>query len=192
MKRLTLPIVLFLFVSSFSYGQSSFIPDSTVNAVMVLRNKNSAEKFSQTKLESFVVNEFDTCLFEEEQPFVLFINDNKTEYLMAIIHEGTSSFLFSEFKIGYLCFDSLIKFNIQYIQTPYLSFFTESGLKLGITSMDVVDQKGTPTLWNSNQIVYCLDLNGFGFDENNVCDYYLQCTIHDDKVTKIEYGYSLR
>ncbi len=192
MRNLIMMIMLLFFVFPLLLnGQTSFIPDSTVNSIMVLRNIHSVENFSQSTLDVLPVNEFDTSFFKEEQPFVLFVNYSQTEYLMAIIHEGTFKYWFSEFKIGYLCFECLINSKIQYVQTSYPSFYTESGLKLGVDTVDVVYQKGRPKYIGKNEILYCFNSNSSELDESDVCEYFLKCTICKDKVTKIEYGYDL-
>ncbi len=183
-------LIIFISVYQLSFGQSKFIPDSTVNSILALRSPKTIEKFSSRVLDSLPVNEFASSFLYEEQPFVLFINSNRTEFLMAIIHEGTYKLYFSEFKIGYLCYDSLINSDIKYIQTPYTSFYTESGLKLGIKIDNVMDVKGSSATYTNDNLCYCYNSIDSEFVIYGECEYFLRCIIKNDIVVKIEYGYT--
>lgn len=72
--------------------------EDTINQRLVFQDNASSLLFSPILSDKFVV---ESCpLFKEIEPFVLFVNKYKTEYLKAILWEGQSYFDFYEFEIG--------------------------------------------------------------------------------------------
>jgi len=132
--------LIFSIVLMFGYTQvfaQRFIPDTTINSILLLQNTSSSILFCSNLDSSKINHDGEIDFFKEEQPFVLFLNTYKTEYLIAIIHEGTFKYYFSEFEIGKISDSILQKLKIPYIVTQYKDFRTENNLSLGITLDDL-------------------------------------------------------
>lgn len=114
--------------------------EDTINQRLVFQDNESSLLFSPILSDKFVV---ESCpLFKEIEPFVLFVNKYKTEYLKAILWEGQSYFDFYEFEIGKLDSNILDNIGIPYIILLDSSFYINSGLRLGCTKHELVALKG--------------------------------------------------
>lgn len=167
-------------------GQNKFTPDYMISSLLKMRDiSTSLELFSSSML---IIEE--EKFFKIDQPFMLFLNSSKTEYLIAIIHEGTWKFYFSEFEIGKISDSILTALKIPYIVTKYSNFQTENNVFLGLYLKDVERLKGMNYLRKENRIRYCYNSLNSEFAEYSSCEYYFECELTDDKVTKIRFGYS--
>lgn len=181
--------VLILFFNNNLLSQKEFIPDTTINSTLVLRNISSAKMF-YTNIDSSIIIDDENNFFKIKQPFILFLNDSKTHYLAAIIHEGTWINYFSEFEIGEITDTTLERINLTYIITKYKDFKTESGIGLGITLDSLKQIKGNDYLIVNNKIKYCYNSSSSEFLDYGGCEYYLECEIKNNKIIRIRFGYS--
>jgi hypothetical protein len=169
-------------------GQKKFTPDTTINSILQLRNISSFALF-YPNTDSIVTTE-NLVFFDFDQPFVLFLNASKTEYLAAIVHEGTWKNYFSEFEIGKISDNILQKMNIPYIVTEYQNFQTESNIYVGISVKTLEQLKGRDYLRIGNKIKYCYNRLDSEFLEIGECEYYLECELIDNKIIKFRFGYT--
>lgn len=165
--------------------------EDTINQRLVFQDNESSLLFSPILSDKFVV---ESCpLFKEIEPFVLFVNKYKTEYLKAILWEGQSYFDFYEFEIGKLDSNILDNIGIPYIILLDSSFYIDSGLKLGCAKHELVALKGGGKE-EGNIIFYCYHIEGFwddepGYDSSESCDYYLRCLFQKNKLISLRFGY---
>lgn len=125
--------------------QKNHSPDTTINNLLALSNENSAKNFYPLIDSVSLINEDSfNSMFDilDNHPFVIFVNSKQTEYLIAFFHEGGTHNSFNEFQIGYLTKDIIKKINSRYIKTQYNSFYTNSGLHLGISQKTLQKIKG--------------------------------------------------
>lgn len=182
-------IILYLILPNNILSQKEFIPDTTINSKLILRNIGSAKMF-YANIDTSIIIDDENNFFKINQPFLFFLNDSKTQYLAAIIHEGTCINYISEFEIGEISDTTLEKINIPYIITKYKDFKTESGIGLGITLDSLQQIKGNDYLIVNNKIRYCFNSSGSEFLDYGGCEYYLECEIKNNKIIKIKFGYS--
>jgi hypothetical protein len=182
-------IVLYLILPYNILSQKEFIPDTTINSKLILRNIGSAKMF-YANIDSSIIIDDENNFFKIKQPFILFLNDSKTQYLAAIIHEGTWRNYFSEFEIGEITDTTLSGINFPYIITKYKDFKTESGISLGITLDSLKQIKGKNYSVIDNKIKYCYNSLNSEFLENDDCEYYLECELENNRIIRIRFGYS--
>ncbi len=158
----------------------TFLPDSTVNNILILNNAESSKRFYSEISSEKVIN------FLRESPVLGFTNKDANEYLLLYQYEGGVKDAFSCFEIG----------NIESIKeeltiTSHRKFETESGLMLGMSMNDLIRIKGKSYKKNENKIIYRItDYSNSNFLKNyNVPAYFLECTLKDNKIVKIKYGF---
>lgn len=157
-----------------------FVPDSTVNNILKLNNIESSKKFypniSSLKLIDFL----------RESPVFVFSNENN-EYLLTYQYEGSTNSEFSCFEIGKLSDLNGVK----PINVSYSKFETESGIRLGLTLNKLIEIKGESFIRDGDVITYNEDdyLNSDFLIRHNMPAYFLECTLRDNKIEKIKFGF---
>lgn len=159
----------------------SFVPDSTINNVLTLNNSESSKQF-YPEISSSVK------LIERlrESP-VLAFNSKAKEYLLLYQYEGGVKNEFSCFEIGYV---SNLGEN-ETINTDYKNFETESGLKLGLSLKELIKIKGKSYTKEGSKIIYRVDdyPNSSFLKRYNMPAYFLECTLQNDRINKIKFGF---
>lgn len=160
----------------------SFVPDTTVNSVLILNNEQS--------LSGFVPNGKGLTLtnYLRETPVIIFLNKGKDEFLLAYQYEGGTKNSFSAFEIGYVK-DLKQKAGVV---TSYEHFSTESGLKLGDSISKVLSIKGTGYL-NKSDTTLVYEISDYQKSDflkfHNMPAYSFHCSMVQDKITGIRYGF---
>lgn len=158
---------------------NTFVPDSSINRKLLLNNDRSLQEFYQN------VNTLKLIEFVRESPIIAFCNMSKSEYLFAYQYEGNTANEFSCFEVGY--FDKKIE---SYSQSNYKEFATESGLRLGLSLVDVERIKGKDYTKQGNKIIYQISDPNSAFLRNyNMPEYFLECDLQQNKVIKIKFGF---
>lgn len=163
-----------------SIQEPSFLPDSTVNEILVLSRSESAERFySNISYEPYLTH-------LRESPIVGFKNKDNSEYLLLYQYEGGVKNGFSCIEIGYTR-DLQKKFTA----LDYVKFKTESGLMLGMTLKELEYIKGNSYIQDVNKVVYQLKdyPNSSFLRSHNMPAYFLECTLKDDRIIRIKYGF---
>ena len=160
--------------------EATFLPDSTVNEILVLSRSESAEIFySNISSEQYITH-------LRESPVIGFSNKDNSEYLLLYQYEGGVRNEFNCFEIGYA--NDLEK---EFTALDYGRFKTESGLALGMTLKELENIKGSSYTQDGNKVAYQLaDYPNSSFlRSHNMPAYFLECTLKDDRVIRIKYGF---
>lgn len=160
--------------------EATFLPDSTVNEILILSRSESAEVFySDISSEQYITH-------LRESPVIGFSNKENNEYLLLYQYEGGVKNAFSCFEIGYT--SNLEK---KLTTLDYNRFKSESGLALGITLSELENIKGKSYTQNGTKVVYQLaDYENSSFLRSyNMPAYFLECMLEDDRVVRIKYGF---
>ncbi len=162
-------------------------PDSTINSRLKLLNARSFRNFCINYKKSELVNGV------RESPVKIFVNNNKSEYLIAYHLEGDTKDAFGVFEIGYTNNEIL---KSKWIQTSYKTFMTENQVKLSITKDDLIKIKGQGFRISSSKkedsiIRYEIsDYRGSAFCKRyNMAGYFYECTVRNSKIIKIKFGF---
>lgn len=166
-----LGVILLIMSCNKVYAQNSFIPDTTINSLYVLRDAKSSGK--------------------EVSPFIIFTNTDKTKYLFAFQHEGDINYSFSEFEIGYITGGIEKEENSRYFITEYEDFKTESNIHLGMTLEDLENIKGKNYTRNGDIITYLVnDIDCDFLRRYNMPEYFFRCELIDNRVCNIKFGFT--
>jgi len=190
--QLLLICVFFVFTFTYNcrvFGQKEFVPDTTVNSILLLRNVSSFALFCSNS-DSIIIIDKKIVFFDFDQPFVLFLNVSQTKYLAAIIHEGTWKNYFSEFEIGEISDSTLQEIDIPYIVTKHQDFQTENNIHINMPMKSLEHLKGKDYVLVGNKIKYCYNSLDSEFLEFGGCEYYLECELVNDKIVKFRFGYT--
>uniref|UniRef100_A0AB33J1K9 Uncharacterized protein n=1 Tax=Prevotella sp. GTC17253 TaxID=3236793 RepID=A0AB33J1K9_9BACT len=108
-------------------------------------------------------------------------------------YEGDNKNIFSVFEFGYLKDDTLLKKCI-INKTNYISFATESGLKLGMAFKDVVRLKGKSYTLEKEIVGKILKytINDAGasiLKQYEMSSYFMELYFRDDIVYKVKFGF---
>lgn len=116
---------------------SKYIPDSTINNKLIFDDDNSTEKFypDYKKLSYYDITAF-------SHPFILFVNKNISQYLIAYTYEGGTVNAFDCFETGYYKENKKLD-TLKYYRTNEQHFKTESDLGLGSSFEEIINKKGT-------------------------------------------------
>lgn len=161
-------------------------PDTSINGKLLLDNPNSSKAFYPT------IDAVKLIERVRDSPLVLFANQQGDEYLMAYKYEGNLKNAFSCFEIGYSKDFTSESPN----KTPAKNFKTESNLGLGMTLKDLEAIKGKEYVkkdldGNTILITYRVnDMDSSPFLKRyNMPGYFLECTLKDDRITKLFFGF---
>ncbi len=164
-----------------SVQEVKFLPDSTVNQILILNHVESAVRFYSNISSEEYIN------YLRESPVLGFCNKGKDEYLLLYQYEGGVKNGFSCFEIG-----NINDLGKGVTALDYESFKTESGLMLGMSLEELVDIKGKPYNQNGDKVIYQLTdyPNSSFLKRYNMPAYFLECTLKDDRVIRIKYGFN--
>lgn len=157
-----------------------FIPDSTVNGRLFLNNQESARQFYSKISSEELIERF------RESPILVF-SSKSNEYLIAYQYEGAGNNEFSCFEIG----DIKDLKNITIIESDYNKFETESNLRLGLSFEELKRIKGEVYKREGDKVIYSDEdyLNSSFLKRYNMPAYFLECTMKNDTVHKIKFGF---
>ena len=178
-------IVLFYFQC---LAQEVFLPDSTINGVLLLSSPQSACLFYKDISKIRLQDEISSY-----NPFgysyIAFVNKDTSQYLIAFAHDGDVINSFSAFEIGYVTSDFLKVVNIYYA-TDYFLFETESGLRLNMPLDQLLDLKGECYLNKyGNTFFYVIEADKSFFVQKYIHpEYYMRFTVENEAVCTIEFG----
>ena len=161
--------------------EPTFLPDSTVNNILVLGRSESAESFyPYISSEQYITH-------LRESPVIGFSNKDNSEYLLLYQYEGGVRNSFGCFEIGYT--NDLQK---KVTDIDYDKFRTESGLMLGITINELKSIKGSSYTQDGDKVVYQLtDYSNSSFlRRHNMPSFFIECTLRDDRIIRIKYGFN--
>lgn len=185
-----LGVVLLILSCSKAYTQNSFIPDTTINSLYLLRDAKSSEVF-YPNINAIEMIDRDFVFIKEFSPFIIFSNSDKTKYLFAFQHEGDINYSFSEFEIGYITGGIEKEENSRYFITEYDDFKTESNIHLGMTLDDLESIKGKNYTRKGDIITYLVnDINCEFLRRYNMPEYFLRCEFMDNRVCNIKFGFT--
>lgn len=142
MVKVNILFLLFNFISivcGAKQNADSVCHDTTINRMIVLRNSFSIEKNLGD-----IVSKLNK---DKDLPEVYFKNKSGTECLRLIFFPGDAKNIISLFEVSKV---GLINKPSKSWQSNFSSFFTESGIKLGMTMSDVVGKKGNNFKKTSN------------------------------------------
>jgi hypothetical protein len=174
------------------FGQKEFIPDTTINSILLLRDIPSAALFysKPDSITRIIIDKELDFFGGDHSPFILFLNTSKTKYLTAIIHEGTWENYFSEFEIGEISDSILKEMDIPYIVTTYQDFQTENNIHIGMSIKALEQLKGKNYVRIDNKIKYCYNSLDLEFLEFGECEYYLESELINGRIVKFRFGYT--
>lgn len=164
------------------------IPDTILNACLILRNCSSLEKFYPDYSQISMVE-----TIRDGTPIAVFSNIDKTEYLLAYKHEGDLKNSYSRFEIGFWDdegFDTL-----PHYVTNEKRFITESGIRLGLLVDSLVKIKGSDfrVQKNGTEILLIYEIKDYHQSEflirYNMSSYFMKYNIKNDVVQQIIFGF---
>lgn len=157
-----------------------FTPDTTINGVLILNNARSSTEFYADISSGEVISNL------RESPVIGFNNRANEEYLLLYLYEGSGKNEFSCFEIG-----TITNLEPEVINTDYGKFSTESGLTLGMSFEELIEIKGKSYILVEDKIIYKLaDYSKSDFlKRHNMPAYFLECTLKNNSIIKIKYGF---
>lgn len=159
-----------------------FVPDTLVNNRLALRDFNGiVQGMPQSKNQNAVEK-------LRESPVFVFVNQDTTSYLLAYQYEGTTSYAFDCFEIGYT---KDLEQTKEILKVDEMFFVLGSGLKLGLSLVELIKIKGNRYDQEGNQITYRIDdyRQSPFLKRYNMPAYFLTCTLTDNVITKIKFGF---
>ena len=190
---LLLPAMYLPLVCSNSYSgyitkpsnEVNFIPDTSVNNLLLLANSFSFENFTDSvhhTLQETASKPF---------PFVAFLNSTGSEYCLAYHYYGSATNAFNLFEIGLTKEDTE---HLNFIPTRFEHFTTESGIAPGMRKEDAIKLKGTN--FKESQagaveiLTYRLDDPDLPFLKRyNMPVYYCQLYFYKGRLTRYIFGF---
>lgn len=163
-------------------------PDTTVNKKLFLENQLSSTKFYDK------IDKVDLVEKIRTSPVLVFSNTRNDQYLLAYQYEGNSKNSFSSFEIGFMKNLESVDEKKKY-KSSENSFETESGLKLGLSSTDIVNIKGKDfkkqKVGNETILTYRIDdYDSSAFLKRyKMPGYFIEFLLKDDKLIKIFFGF---
>jgi hypothetical protein len=162
----------------FQIDTTLFIPDTSVNKVLFLFDYLSTEKIFGD-IDKLVIRHHET----DDFPDIYFLSSNQKEYLKMVLYPGSSKNEFSKFEIGY---SSLLSNNVITNKSSFENFYTESGIRLGITKEELIKIKGEHYQKDNEIIKYFLYDNELGEDWACYTAFYY---FKNNKLVKFSYGF---
>ena len=157
--------------------RDNIVPDISVNDIKL--SDTTAVVLGYSDLKYNIIED------EEELPYVIFTNENKTEILKLYLFYGTKRNEFYQAEIS--------PYDKKTIPNPtkYKNFSTESGIKLGISKKDLIKIKGNNFVETNHVLRYEIsDYEKFRFLEKyNLPIYFAEYTFDQDKLSKIYFGF---
>lgn len=185
-----MPLYLLMLIISIPNNMKSrsqqpivFTPDTTINTRIILENSRSIEMTFGSIME-----QLDTS---KSLPDVVFFNRTPTEYLRLVFFPGSSKHKFSYFEVGSL---SKLTINEGYT-TQFRTFQTESGVRLGMSKVELLDIKGTnftkEMQGDTLSLTYTLNdpANSTFLQRYKMPSYQAKYYFHKDIIISFEFGF---
>ena len=157
--------------------RDNIVPDISVNDIKLSDTTAVVLGYSDLK--------YNVIEGKEELPYVIFTNENKTEVLKLYLFYGT--------KRNELYQAEISPYDKKTISNPikYKNFFTESGIKLGISKKDLIKIKGNNFVETNHVLRYEIsDYEKSHFlKKYNLPIYFAEYTFDQDKLSKIYFGF---
>ena len=157
--------------------RDNIVPDISINDIKL--SDTTAVVLGYSDLKYNIIED------EEELPYVIFTNENKTEILKLYLFYGAKRNEFYQVEIS--------PYNKKTIPNPtkYANFSTESGIKLGISKKDLIKIKGNNFTETNRVLRYEIsDYEKSHFLEKyNLPIYFAEYTFDQDKLSKIYFGF---
>jgi|GEM_PF-864264 len=161
--------------------QNIFKADSTINNALKLENVSSLRSIKED------VNKLISVEDLRESPVVVFLNADRSEYLLAYHYEGDTKNAFACFEFGYT---SALKLPKQFSVLNIDHFCTESGLRLGMDKSRVVKIKGQPSkVSKDGTFSYHLDAKSTFVRSYKMPEYFMECSTKALKINRIKFGF---
>ena len=182
--------IVIVLCSSKVFTQNHFVPDTTVNNIFFLYDASSSESFFPSMTSVNVLDE-DFKFLQEQSPFIVFLNVDKTQYLITFMHEGGVSGAFAEIEIGYITEEILKEIENKYFETAYEEFQTEGGVKLGMTLENLEALKGKNYIREGNIVTYFInDASSDFLRKYNMPEYFFKCDLLQNKICNLRFGFT--
>jgi hypothetical protein len=154
------------------------VPDTSINKVFFLLDEISIIKN---------IGDQRGKLIEDEKPSrVQLKNKTGTQYLILYHLNGANANSFNMFEVGYI-----LRKNETFLDTKFIYFFSQNGIKLGISKNELVKIKGsnyTRKYQNDFEIIkYKIENNQF-LQRYNMPIYISEYHFKDDKLVKFIFG----
>jgi hypothetical protein len=169
-----------------SYECENIRIDSTINAILVLRDSESVEQF---------YSNYKNILYNDsirDHPIVILTNQSSTQYLLTYKYEGDVVNSFSCFEMGFTKDENFN--NLKQFKTKYEDFKSETGIHLNMSLNELISIKGKNYTVEKNGkdtlIVYRTDNTLSSFVKRHyMATYFMEYTIKNDKIHKIYFGF---
>ena len=158
------------------------LPDSSVNSKLKLDDYSSLANFYSGRIHLI-----DSI---RESPVAMFCNQKRSQYLLAYQYEGSTKNSFNCFEIGLIQPNDIIQSKCNSVTDEV--FFTESGLKLGMSLNSLIAQKGHDYKLSTGDsvITYRMDASNSNFVKwHNMPGYFLECYVKNGNIAKIKFGF---
>lgn len=171
-------------------SQEQFSPDSTVNGILILTNRESVQDFYKDISKIHLQDEI-SSYNPFGYTFVAYLNKDSTQYLIAFKFDGDVCNSYSVFEIGNVA-DDFFKNISDYIVTDYQSFHTESGIGPNMPINQLFKIKGDNyCVMKDNSIIYYLDESNSEFlTKHKMPEYLLKVDADNGIVSKINFGFT--
>jgi len=120
------------------HAKITFHPDTTINKILILVNWRSIETNLGDVFKYVKDTEDNSHAYNDEHPFVYFNSRSGKEYLKMYEYEGSMVNEMSVFEVGVI---NNTSFPIRH-PSRFRHFYTESGIRLGITKQMLFSIKG--------------------------------------------------
>lgn len=166
--------------TNFNKQEAFCFPDTSVNLKIFLENNKSI----------FTKGEITLIDYVRENYVAIFLNKSKTEYLLAYQYEGGIENSFSCFEIGFLKDDSILK-SKQSIILNEGNFYSESGLRLGMSRDSLISVKGQNYYLDKkdSSFTYRLEMNNSFVMRYNSPGYFIKASFKNNKVNRLTFGF---
>lgn len=162
--------------------KEKFIPDTTVNNILVLNNPESSVRFLPS------INKLPLIERERESPIVILANKTQSEYLLLYQFEGATLNSYSKFEII-----SIKEYTptLKATETIYENFISESGLRLNMTLDEVIAKKGNDFIREDDKIIYRINSNDKSdfLKRYNMPGYSMEFSFKEGHLYKLIYGF---
>ncbi|MBA3649697.1 MAG: hypothetical protein H0W62_14330 [Chitinophagales bacterium] len=163
----------------------SFMPDTSINGLLFLNNPAS------------IKNGFGDIMSllekEKDYPDLYLLDSTKKEYLRMVLFPGSSRNSISQFEVGYY---ADLPAATKITTSRFLSFYTESQLKLGISkeqSIQIKESDYKEEKGKNNQIIIRYVLNDFNksafLKRYNMPVYFAEYWFKENKLIKYWFGF---
>jgi len=164
----------------YKYSDTIFVPDISINNLKFVNENSIISAIGNLKK---IIREDDGL------PYVLLSDKNNRLRLKLVIFPGSGYNDVYQFCVEYM--SNSAKENI--LKTDYNDFITESNIKLGISKLELIKNKGKDYLIEGEVIKYKIkpntDKNISFLDKYNMPEYYAYYTFKNNYLVKMDFGF---